>query len=136
FLLTVTALCLAGWGAGHALLSRSGPVARGAEGSAGPDGKDVSPAGPGRDSPDDPLASRFSSHVQPFLQRFCFSCHGPKKREGSLDLSRDAGVTAVSDNTRRWGRVLERLTAHEMPPDDAPRQPGADERAAVVAWIR
>ncbi len=23
-----------------------------------------------------------------------------------------------------------------MPPDDAPRQPAADERAAVVAWIR
>ncbi len=31
--------------------------------------------------------------------------------------------------------VLQRLHAEEMPPEDAPRQPEAAERAAVIAWI-
>src|SRR5438874_1217559 len=29
-----------------------------------------------------------------------------------------------------------RLQAEEMPPDDAPRHPAPEERAAVVAWVR
>src|SRR5205085_7483163 len=31
---------------------------------------------------------------------------------------------------------LERLQAEEMPPEEAPRRPGSDERATVIAWIR
>src|SRR6202007_897143 len=37
---------------------------------------------------------------------------------------------------RQWELVLERLQAQEMPPEDAPHQPGRNERAAVIAWIR
>src|SRR5207249_717382 len=35
-----------------------------------------------------------------------------------------------------WERVGQRLHAQEMPPEDAPRQPKPEERAAVVAWLR
>ncbi len=86
-------------------------------------------------SPADPLEPRFATRVRPFLQRYCVSCHGPKKPKAQLDLSRDTTVTAVANNARRWEQVLERLQAGEMPPEDAPRQPTADERAAVIAWI-
>jgi hypothetical protein len=74
--------------------------------------------------------------VHPFLERYCFACHGPKKQKASLDLSRDSTVTAVAQNVRQWELVLERLQALEMPPEDAPGQPEPDERAAVLAWIR
>ena len=30
----------------------------------------------------DPLEERFSTHVRPFLERYCVSCHGPKKHKG------------------------------------------------------
>jgi hypothetical protein len=83
---------------------------------------------------DDTLEHRFSTHVQPFLSRYCFGCHGPKKQKAALDLSRDATVLAIADNPGRWEMVLERLKAREMPPEKA-RQPKADERSAVVAWI-
>ncbi len=32
--------------------------------------------------PGDPLAHQFTTQVLPFLQRYCFSCHGPKKACG------------------------------------------------------
>src|SRR5262249_47994846 len=87
-------------------------------------------------SPADSLQERFTSRVQPFLQRYCFSCHGARKQEGDLNLSRDATVRAIANNARQWQRVLERLQAQEMPPAEAPRRPQADERAAVIAWLR
>jgi hypothetical protein len=81
------------------------------------------------------LEHQFSSRVQPFLSRYCFRCHGEKKQKAALDLSRDSTVSAIVGNPQRWQMVLERLEAKEMPPEDA-RQPAAEERAAVVAWIR
>jgi hypothetical protein len=84
---------------------------------------------------DSTLEQRFSTQVRPFLQRYCFSCHGPNKQKASLDLSRDATLTAVAEHIARWQLVLERLQAQEMPPEEAPRQPEPGERAAVIAWI-
>jgi hypothetical protein len=83
-----------------------------------------------------PLEDGFSTRVRPFLERYCFRCHGAKEPEADLDLSRDANVAAVAKNLRRWERVLERLDAQEMPPKKAPRHPQPEERAAVSAWIR
>ncbi|HEY7311823.1 MAG TPA: DUF1592 domain-containing protein [Gemmataceae bacterium] len=84
----------------------------------------------------DPLESRFSGRVRPFLERYCYSCHGAKKQEAELNLSRDATVAAVVKNLRHWELVLERLQAEEMPPEGARRRPGREERAEVIAWIR
>jgi hypothetical protein len=86
--------------------------------------------------PANSLEGRFSSHVLPFLERYCYSCHSSKKPKGSLDLSRDSTVGAIAKNARQWEMVLERLQAQEMPPEDAKRHPKSRERAEVVAWIR
>jgi hypothetical protein len=117
----VLAVSLAGFGAWYAFRPAAGPV----------------PGAP-RDSssPEERLEARFSSDVQPFLQRYCFTCHGDQKQEASLDLRRDSTAAAVAKNPQLWDHVLERLRSEEMPPDDAPRRPGPDERAAVVAWLR
>jgi hypothetical protein len=73
--------------------------------------------------------------VRPFLKRYCFACHGPKKQKASLDLSHDATVKAVASNPDQWELVLQRLRAREMPPERARRHPKPRERAAVIAWI-
>src|SRR5262245_57550599 len=84
----------------------------------------------------DSIEARFTAKVQPFLEAYCFTCHGSKKQAGALDLSRDATVTAIAKNTKQWELVLERLHAKEMPPEAAKKQPTTDERAEVVRWIR
>jgi hypothetical protein len=100
---------------------RESPAARGASGP---------PSG------NDPLEERFTTRVRPFLERYCFGCHGQEKHKAALDLSRDSTVTAVANNLDRWQQVLDRLRAEEMPPESALQRPEADERAEVIAWIR
>jgi hypothetical protein len=82
------------------------------------------------------LESRFQAKVHPFLERYCFTCHGPEKQEASFDLSQFSNMSAVANDVRHWELVLDRLRTEEMPPAEAPRQPGAEERAAAVAWFR
>src|SRR4051812_42230133 len=61
-----------------------------------------------------PLASleaRLATHVKPFLERYCVSCHGSKKPKAELDLTRDTSVAAIVKNLRHWEMVLGRLLA-------------------------
>lgn len=83
-----------------------------------------------------PLERRFADDVQPFLKNHCLSCHGDKKQEAKLDLSRYTSLAAVVKDVRVWETVLERIEAGEMPPEKAPRQPSDAQRRAVVDWIR
>src|SRR4051794_13839425 len=87
-------------------------------------------------APADPLDAAFPTQVRPFLDRYCASCHGPKKPKAALDLSGETTAAAVVHNPQRWEQILERLHAGEMPPADAARRPADAERAAVVDWVR
>src|SRR5262249_29618139 len=118
----VAALGLAGLGAWYVFCCADRPQPNGP------------PGGPGVPTAEGSLDQRFTTRVQPFVQRYCFSCHGPKKQEAGLDLSRDATAEAVADDLGHWLVALERLRADEMPPEDAPRRPAPDERGAVVTW--
>src|SRR5262245_27775632 len=82
------------------------------------------------------LDQRFASQVHPFLEHYCFGCHGSKKPKGDFDLTRYSTVSAITADARQWDLLLERLEAQEMPPADAEKKPMAEERAAVVKWIR
>jgi hypothetical protein len=126
--LLVSILGLSAWGAWHAFHPAPPPTP---DGPNEPLPADASPAPQA-----DPLETRFTAQVQPFVERYCHSCHGSKKPKGGLDLTRDATLAAVTGNLRQWELVLERLQAGEMPPEEAKRQPAPEERAAVVAWVR
>ncbi|MDB5309010.1 MAG: Protein of unknown function (DUF1587)/Protein of unknown function (DUF1592)/Protein of unknown [Gemmataceae bacterium] len=129
--LPAIALCLTSVGVWGAMTGPgpNGTTARGAEDTKAPPAAKPAP-------PADPLEQRFAARVQPFLERYCFSCHGPKKQSAGLDLSRDTTAAAIAKNAQHWEVVLDRLGAKEMPPEDAKRQPEPDERAAVVEWLR
>jgi hypothetical protein len=107
-----------------------------ASGQTAPDDKDGARVKPPPEAPADHLEKRFAARVQPFLERYCYSCHGAKKPKASLDLSHDSTAKAIAHNAKQWELVLDRLQAKEMPPEDAARKPTPEERAAVVAWIR
>src|SRR5215207_4254221 len=71
---------------------------------------------------------QFAGDVLPLLKKHCFVCHGPTKQEGKLKLSDVANSAAVAGQPHVWQRVLERLQAGDMPPENAPSQPTAKER--------
>ena len=133
---SVVVLGLAGLGGWYAYYSMTGSAVKDAKTNAKADNKEAPQVKVEPALLPDNLERRFSDKVRPFLERYCFACHGSKKQEAALDLSRDASVTAIVENIGAWEQVLERLQAEEMPPEKAPRHPRADERAAAIAWIR
>ena len=85
---------------------------------------------------DDELRRGFSRTVRPFLRSYCLDCHGDDPEQTELDLSRFRSIEAVSADHDAWEIVLQRLAAHEMPPEEALQAPSLAERAAVQTWIR
>ena len=72
--------------------------------------------------------------AQAILAKYCLRCHDAKKQEGQfrLDtLSRDLHDTLVAE---RWGEVLFRVNAGEMPPQNEP-QLTADELSRLTEVI-
>src|SRR5437764_4452650 len=87
--LSVLALCLTSLGAWCAFGPTTEPAPKASGGGPGAGKETGSRAGAGA-APADPLEGRFSARVRPFLARYCFSCHGPKKHKAGLDLGRDS----------------------------------------------
>ena len=76
----------------------------------------------------------YAQQVLPFFQTYCLRCHDAKQQKGEfrLDLlARDFTNQAIA---QRWGEVVFRLNAGEMPPKKEP-QPRAEELGKVVDWI-
>ncbi|MEO1998173.1 MAG: DUF1592 domain-containing protein, partial [Planctomycetaceae bacterium] len=81
------------------------------------------------------LERKFRSTVTPFLKAHCLNCHGQNRQEAKLDLSGYTTAGKVASSHQIWETVLERIASKEMPPKEAKRQPAAQDRKAVVAWI-
>jgi hypothetical protein len=93
-------------------------------------------AGAQNDKPQAATASvpEFVKHVRPLLATYCFSCHGPLKRRGGLNLEKFDDDAEALDQVDLWDRVRERLAAKEMPPAKS-KQPTDDERRTLLAWV-
>jgi hypothetical protein len=81
------------------------------------------------------LEHRFTQNVRPFLASYCVGCHGGATPAAQFDLRPYSTMAAVIQDYPRWNLVLEKLTAREMPPKQAP-QPPSDARQEVIDWIR
>src|SRR4026208_1881882 len=82
------------------------------------------------------LERRFEDTVRPFLETYCFACHGEEKQKGKLDLRPYSTREAVAKDYRRWEVVLEKLKAEEMPPEEARQHPTMELRRDVIGWIQ
>jgi Protein of unknown function (DUF1587)/Planctomycete cytochrome C len=82
------------------------------------------------------LERRFADKVHPFLETYCFGCHGKEKQKGKLDLSVYSTVEAVALDYRRWEVVLDKLKAEDMPPEEAKQHPMRELRQGVIDWIQ
>src|ERR1051326_2033051 len=75
----------------------------------------------------------FQKDVQPLLGRYCYGCHGEKKK-GDLDLRVYTDERSAAGARRVFEKVLKNLQAHEMPPENKP-QPTPAERDLITTWV-
>ena len=81
------------------------------------------------------LGDAYLKSVQPLLKKYCFECHSTKAHKGDLDLERFASLTTIRKDLKPWQHLIEQVEVGEMPPKGK-LQPTADERKAILTWVR
>ncbi|MCC6538023.1 MAG: DUF1592 domain-containing protein [Bryobacterales bacterium] len=77
----------------------------------------------------------FQGHVQPFLARHCYTCHGARLKTANLDLEAYRDETAAAQHPGVWDNVLDKISTGRMPPP-SPTPPAKADIAAVSTWIQ
>ncbi|MDB6113038.1 MAG: Protein of unknown function (DUF1587)/Protein of unknown function (DUF1592)/Protein of unknown [Pedosphaera sp.] len=75
----------------------------------------------------------YQKEIKPLLAKYCYSCHGEKKK-GDLDLRVYLDEVAVKHDRQEFEKVLHNLQANDMPPENKP-QPTTAERKKIAQWI-
>ncbi len=70
-----------------------------------------------------------------FLQTHCIRCHQGPRPKGKLDLTQFSSAKSLSADSKRWGRIIARVSAGEMPPVGSD-QPPAEARDAFIALAK
>jgi hypothetical protein len=80
-------------------------------------------------------SSAFHSRVSPVLQSHCIKCHGPQKQKAKINFATARGLEQLAADRDLWFRVVDKVEAGEMPPDDEPKLSAA-ERQSILGWVR
>ncbi|HEX2801284.1 MAG TPA: DUF1587 domain-containing protein, partial [Phenylobacterium sp.] len=80
------------------------------------------------------LQKQFQDQVQPFVGKYCVTCHSGSKAAAQFDLQSYTTMEQVTADFPRWSLLAERLAAHEMPPKQMP-QPPAEVAQQIVDWV-
>jgi mono/diheme cytochrome c family protein len=84
----------------------------------------------------DPAPKPDRAHALAFVAQHCAGCHSGATAKGQLVLTKLTGNPAAdAGEALLWARVVERVSAGEMPPKEKP-QPTAAERAALAEWTK
>ncbi|MEE3180410.1 MAG: DUF1587 domain-containing protein, partial [Planctomycetota bacterium] len=79
------------------------------------------------------LESRYSESVRPVLEKYCYRCHGPKKKKSGVRV--DLLDASLEDKQLfLLKHMFKQLEEGAMPPKKEP-QPTAQERKVVLEWV-
>jgi len=76
----------------------------------------------------------FETAVRPFFKAYCLRCHDEQKQQGKFRLDNLPQEFVDPNGAQRWGEVVFRINAGEMPPPNEP-QPKPEELGRAVDWI-
>jgi hypothetical protein len=80
------------------------------------------------------LQRRFTSDVQPLLQKYCFECHSKELVEAEIDLAAYSSLEDIQRDAKVWVKVRTMLGSRQMPPKDSPF-PTDDEHPLLESWV-
>lgn len=76
----------------------------------------------------------FRDQVTPFLKTYCIECHGSRPK-GGINFLATLKDPASPAFRQWWKQGRANVKAHDMPPDDADKQPTDAERQMFTDWI-
>ena len=77
----------------------------------------------------------FRTEVTPFIKTYCFQCHGENKRKGGVTYSFAINRPEGGEFRKDWQLGLAKVKAHDMPPEEASKQPADEERKKFADWM-
>jgi hypothetical protein len=77
----------------------------------------------------------YDQHIAPFMKKYCVDCHGPMKSKGGVTFHYATKSPGTPTFRRLWKQAAEVVKNHDMPPDDAPKQPTPEEKERFSAWV-
>ena len=77
----------------------------------------------------------FREGVTPFMKNYCMDCHGNKRTKGGVNFQPALNKPSDASSTRKWKQALANVKAHDMPPEDADKQPTDEERQKFMDWV-
>ncbi|MBI3882589.1 MAG: DUF1592 domain-containing protein [Verrucomicrobia bacterium] len=77
----------------------------------------------------------FRDGVTPFIKTYCTECHGDKKKKGGVNFQPALKNPGDAASGKRWKQALATVKTHDMPPEDADKQPTDAERQKFADWI-
>jgi len=80
-------------------------------------------------------SDEYQQQVLPVLTKNCIACHNDRAMAGGFSFESIHDVTSASQKPELWQKVLDKLSAGQMPP--SPAAPlSATDLSAVTGWIR
>src|SRR5678815_1632858 len=77
----------------------------------------------------------FKDVVTPFVDTYCTRCHGQDRQKGGINFGPALKKPGESASSRRWKQALAIVKSHDMPPDNAAKQPTDEERQKFLDGI-
>jgi len=77
----------------------------------------------------------FKENVEPFVKTYCTKCHGGGRAKANVNLEVDLKDPGRGAAFLHWKKAAANVKVHDMPPEDAAKQPTDEERLRFVEWI-
>jgi hypothetical protein len=81
------------------------------------------------------VSETFRTEISPFLKTYCMECHGNKRPAAGVNFTVMSRRPEAGELRRSWQLALAHVREHEMPPDDADKQPTDAERKKFIDWV-
>ena len=76
----------------------------------------------------------FREGVEPFVNKYCIRCHGPRPKAG-INLKSALKSPGNASSFLHWKKAIANVKTHDMPPIDAAKIPTEQERQQFIEWI-
>jgi len=77
----------------------------------------------------------FKEVVVPFVDTYCTRCHGQDRQKGGINFGPALKKPGETASSKRWKQAVAIVKSHDMPPDNADKQPTDEERQKFLEGI-
>lgn len=77
----------------------------------------------------------FRESVSPFVKTYCMECHSSRRTKGKVNFQPALNKPGDAAFSKQWKLALMDVKSHDMPPEEAEKQPTDEERKTFTDWV-